>query len=126
MIPTRWKVRLDDQLSDARERLARASGHLRDDDGSRALQTAYQSVVSTATLLVWLEAGVWDHPLPPAELPQRVQDAFPTLFAALAALDLQQALTSPWTVEAARPYVAAAESFLASTEEAFRQCLATN
>jgi len=124
MISTRWQVRLDAELADARERLARAIAHLDDDDGSRSLQSAYQAVVSAATLHVWLTARVWEAPLPTAELPRRVQEAFPNLFAALAAMDLQHALTSPWTVDAARPYVIEAESFVNATEALLRRCLA--
>jgi len=124
MIPTRWQIRLDAQLADAAERLARAIAHLDDDDGSRSLQSAYQAVVSAATLHVWLTARVWETPLPSSELPPRVQDTFPNLFAALGALDIQQALTAPWRVDAARPYVMEAESFINATEAFLRRCLA--
>lgn len=123
MIPTRWRVRLEDQLRDARDRLARAIAHLGDDDGSRSLQAAYQAAVSAATLRVWLRARVWEAPFEAAELPARVQEHLPNLFAALAALDLQHALTSPWTVDAARPYVLEAESLVADTGTELEECL---
>jgi len=122
VIPTRWQARLEDQLADAEERLARARAHLAD-DGSRALQAAYQAVVSAATLCVWLEARVWEAAVPPGELPARVQQRFPSLFAALAALDLRQALTSPWTVDAVRPYVTEASAFVEDAAAELRRWL---
>jgi len=126
MIPTRWRVRLEDQLRDARDRLARATTHLGDDDGSRSVQAAYQAAVSAATVRVWLRAQVWETPFDGAELPGRVQDHLPNLFSALAALDLQHALTSPWTVDAARPYVVEAESFVADIGTELEACLSAD
>lgn len=123
MIPTRWRMRLDDQLADAEERLARARDHLGGDDGARALQAAYQAVVSAATLRVWLAAPAWEVAVDPQTMRHDVQAAFPNLFAALAALDLRDALTSAWTTDAAEPYVAEAGDFVAAVAAEFRRCL---
>lgn len=123
MIPTRWRARLEDQLADARERVARADDQLRADAGGRALQAAYQAVVSAATLRVWLNQRPWETVLTPDEMQRRVQAAFPNLFTALASLDLKGVLTSPWTADAAGPYVAEAHAFVAETAEELKQWL---
>jgi hypothetical protein len=123
MIPTRWRARLEDQLADAQERVARADEQLRAGEGGRALQAAYQAVVSAATLRVWLAEHPWQVTLAPEEMQQRVQAAFPNLFTALASLDLKDVLTSPWTAEAAGSYVAEAHAYVAATAAELQRCL---
>lgn len=116
MIPTRWRTAIADQLADARQRSVRAEQYFQSDDGSRALQEAYPAVVAAATVRVWLEHPPWRHPLAPQDLQARVREAFPSLFAALASLDLQQVLTSPWRPSDAEPYVTEARKYVAETE----------
>jgi hypothetical protein len=123
MIPTRWRARLEDQLADAQERIVRARQHLDTGDGSGALQTGYQAVVSAGTLRVWLAARAWEATIDPEAMRLDVQAAFPNLFAALAAMDLQHALTSAWNVEAASPYVAEAEAFVSDVAAELQRCL---
>lgn len=113
MIPTRWRVRLEDQLSQAQARMATAESGLSRHDGSAALQSAYQGVVDAATIQVWHAAPPWTTTLSPDEMRERVRQAFPNLFAALSGLDVTTALTSPWTVDAAAPYVQEARTFVA-------------
>jgi hypothetical protein len=123
MIPTRWRARLGDQLADAQERVGHAEEHLGREEGNRALQAAYQAVVAAATLDVWIGAEVWAAPLAPESMPARVQEAFPNLFAALAALDLPQALTSAWTTAAAQPYVVEARAYVDAAARKLEACL---
>jgi hypothetical protein len=123
VIPTRWRARLEDQLADADTRVAHADECLSGDAGGRALQAAYQAVVAAATLRVWIGARVWEASIPPETMPERVQQAFPNLFAALAALDLQHALTSAWSVEAARSYVIEARAYVHTVGQELRACL---
>jgi hypothetical protein len=122
-IPTRWRTVLEEQLADADARLAHAERHLRDGDGGRALQSAYQAVVAAASVRVWMEDHPWQHTLPPQEMQRRAQVEFPNMFAALVSLDLQQVLTSPWTANSAAPYVAEARGFVSATTEAFHRWL---
>lgn len=123
MIPTRWRVRLDDQLAQAEARVASAEQHAVRGNGGGALQAAYQSVVDAATIRVWLATHPWEVTLSPDEMQTRVRDAFPNLFAALSELDLATALTSPWTPEAAEPYVAEARSYVGATAKELRRWL---
>lgn len=124
MMPTHWRLRLEDQARDARARVTRARERLGSGDGSSALQTAYQAVVAAATLHVWIAGHAWETTIPPASMPQRVQEQFPGLFSALATLDLADALTSPWTAEAAAPYVDEADEFVTQAAAALTRCLA--
>lgn len=124
MIPTRWRTLYEDQLGDAEQKLGHAEGQLRDGEGGRALQSAYQAVVGAASVRVWLEAPPWRQTLSADEMQRRAQAELPNLFAALAALDLKDVLTSPWTADAAAPYVSEARAFVAATTERLRQCLA--
>lgn len=126
MIPTRWRARLEAQLDDATERVARARDLVAGDDGAGGLQAAYQAVVAAATLRVWLETPAWERTLDPDTMHQRTQAAFPNLFAALAALDLQHALTSPWTADAATPYVHEAVHFVDETRDHLARCLSAS
>jgi hypothetical protein len=113
MIPTRWRIRLEDQLSQAQARVAAAASALSREDGGGALQSAYQGIVDAATIRVWHAAPPWTTTLSPDEMRERVRQAYPNLFAALSGLDVTAALTSPWTVEAAAPYVQEARTFAA-------------
>jgi hypothetical protein len=66
--------------------------------------------VSAATLCVWLEERIWEAPVPPGELPARVQQRFPNL-------------TSPWAVDAVPPYVTEASAFVEDAAVEFRRWL---
>jgi len=124
MIPTRWRLRLEGQVDDAQARVARAHERLAVGDGSGALQAAYQAVVSAATMRVWLAAPAWDAAMiPPDSMHDRVQEAFPGLFAALATLDLAHAITSAWAPDAAAPYVDEADAFVAEAAAELARCL---
>lgn len=123
-IPTRWRTTFREQLADAKHRLSIAEKRLKEGDGSRALQAAYPAVVAAATVRVWLSEPPWHRPLPAEEMQRRIREAFPSRFGALAALDLRDALTSPWTVEAAEPYVGEARSFVEATEAELERWLA--
>lgn len=115
-VPTRWKTALEDQIADARRRVEAAERQLKDGDGGRALQAAYPGVVAAATVRVWLADPPWQGGGVPADLQRRVREAFPGRFGALAVLDLRDVLTSPWTANAAEPYVAEARAFVQETE----------
>ena len=117
VIPTRWKTTVQEQLDDARRRIATAGEQLAAGEGGRALQAAYPAVVAAATVRVWLEAPPWERPLPPQQMQNKVREAFPSRFAALAVLDLRDVLTSPWTADAAGPYVLEARAFVQATLE---------
>jgi hypothetical protein len=117
VIPTRWKTAFQEQVDDARRRMEAAERQLATGDGGRALQAAYPAVVTAATVRVWLDAPPWERPLPPQEMQNKVREAFPSRFAALAVLDLRDVLTSPWTAEAAGPYVVEARAFVQETQE---------
>jgi hypothetical protein len=117
VIPTRWKTTFHEQLDDARRRIETAERQLAAGDGGRALQAAYPAVVAAATVRVWLDAPPWERPLPPQEMQDKVREAFPSRFAALAVLDLRDVLTSPWTTQAAGPYVDEARTFVQQTQE---------
>jgi hypothetical protein len=123
-VPTRWKTTVQEQLSDARQRAEVAGKHLAEGDGGRALQAAYPAVVAAATVLVWLEQPPWKHQLPPDQMQRKVREAFPGHFAALALLDLRDVLTSPWTTQAAAPYVREAQDFVQETAQKVEQWLA--
>lgn len=125
-VPTRWRTTLDDQLRAAEQRLAVAKRHLAEGDGGRALQEAYPAVVCAATVRVWLESPPWERPLMPDELQRRVKEAFPNLFAAMAALDLRNVLTSPWQTQAAEPYVEEARVYLDETRSTLDSWLGQN
>ena len=115
-IPTRWRTALEDQVSDARRRVEAAEQQLTDGDGGRALQAAYPAVVAAATVRVWIADPPWQRGMAPNDMQRRVRDAFPGRFGALAVLDLRDVLTSPWTTEAAEPYVTEARAFVQETE----------
>ncbi len=123
-VPTRWKTTLQEQLSDARRRLETAERQLKDGDGGRALQAAYPAVVAAATVRVWLADPPWQRMLAPAEMQRRVREAFPGRFGALAVLDLRDVLTSPWTTDAAEPYVKEARVFVEETATQLESWLA--
>ncbi|MDH3496650.1 MAG: hypothetical protein OER21_07800 [Gemmatimonadota bacterium] len=124
MIPTRWRTLFEDQLADAGQKLDLAERQLRDGEGGRALQGAYQAVVGAASVRVWLGDPPWRQTLSADEMQRRAQAEFPNLFAALAALDLTDVLTSPWTAAAAAPYVSESRAFVAETSERLHQWLA--
>jgi hypothetical protein len=123
MIPTRWRMRVEDQLAQATGRIASAEAQLARADGPGALQSAYQAVVEAATLRVWHETPPWGATLSPDEMRQRVRDAFPSLFTALVELDLASVLTSPWTADAASPYVVEARAYVADVATELRPWL---
>jgi len=123
-VPTRWKTTLEEQVTDARRRLDTAERQLKDGDGGRALQAAYPGVVAAATVRVWLAEPPWQRVTAPAEMQRRVREAFPGRFGALAALDLRDVLTSPWTTEAAEPYVKEARAFVEETATQLESWLA--
>ncbi len=114
-VPTRWKTALQEQATDARRRVDTAERQLKEGDGGRALQAAYPAVVAAATVRVWLAEPPWQSSLAPAEMQRKVRDAFPGRFGALAVLDLRDVLTSPWTTDAAEPYVTEARAFVQDT-----------
>ncbi len=114
-VPTRWKTTFREQLADATRRVAAAERQLEAGDGGRALQAAYPAVVAAATLRVWLAEPPWQRTLASEAMQRRVREAFPSRFGALAALDLRDVLTSPWTAEAAAPYVREAREFVEET-----------
>jgi hypothetical protein len=116
-VPTRWRTAIEDQLADAEQRINRARRHVNDGDGSRAMQEAYPAVVAAGTIRVWQEAPPWESPVAPDVMQRRVREAFPSLFAALAEMDLQEVLTSPWQAKDATPYVAEAEKYLEETRQ---------
>jgi hypothetical protein len=123
-VPTRWRTTFQDQLDDARRRLEVARQQIQSGDGGRALQAAYPAVVAAATVRVWFEFPPWQRQLAPNEMQRRVREAFPGRFGALAVLDLRDVLTSPWTADAAEPYVTEAHSFVTETEQLLEQWLA--
>lgn len=123
MIPTRWRTLFEEQLTDAAQRLDQAERQLAEGEGGRALQGAYQATVAAGSIRVWLVNHPWRGALPADEMQRRVQAEFPNLFAALAALDLKDVLTSPWAADAAAPYVKEARRFLDDTQERLRQWL---
>ncbi|MBI2073508.1 MAG: hypothetical protein HYW06_07385 [Gemmatimonadetes bacterium] len=114
-VPTRWRTALEDQISDARRRVEAAERQLQDGDGGRALQAAYPAVVAAATVRVWLAEPPWHRGMAPNDMQRKVRDAFPGRFGALAVLDLRDVLTSPWTTDAAEPYVLEARAFVQET-----------
>lgn len=114
-VPTRWRTTFTEQLANAEQRVERAERHLNDGDGSRALQEAYPAVVGAASVRVWTESPPWRAPLAPDELQRRVRDSFPNLFAAMAEMKVQEALTSPWRPQDAEPYVREARAYVEET-----------
>ena len=116
-IPTRWRTLVHDQLGSAQRRVQQAERHLADDEGGRALQEAYPAVVAGATIRVWVESPPWQHVMTPEAMHRQVQENLPSLFAALALMDVQQVLTSPWRTTDARKYVVEARSFIDATAE---------
>jgi hypothetical protein len=126
VIPTRWRVRLEDHLGQAEARIATAQSNLARGDGGAALQSAYQGIVDAATLRVWHDVPPWTTTLAPDEMRERVRDAFPNLFAALSGVDISMALTSPWTADAAAPYVNEARAFVAQVAADLRQWLSAS
>lgn len=122
-VPTRWLSLFQDQLQTAEQRAQLAQQHLEEDDGGRALQQAYPAVISAATVRVWISAPPWLHPLGAEGLQRSVRDNLPSLFAALAEMDVQQALTSPWQASEAAPYVNEAVEYVVHTREHYEQWL---
>lgn len=116
-VPTRWRTAILDQLTNAAQRVESAMKHLDAGDGSRALQEAYPAVVAAATIRAWKSVPPWRQPLSTEAMHRRVQEQFPSLFAALVELDLQQVLTSPWRSTDARAYVFEARDFVAETQQ---------
>lgn len=114
-IPTRWKTTFQEQLADARRRMEAAHQELTRGEGGRALQSAYPAVVAAATVRVWLTEPPWQRAVPPEEMQRKVREAFPSRFGALAVMDLRDVLTSPWTTDAAEPYVTEAGAFVQET-----------
>jgi hypothetical protein len=110
--PTRWRHLVNDQITNAAQRVERAERYVVDEDGSRAMQEVYPVIVTLATIRVWMDAPPWEEMLPPEEMRRRVQEQFPNLFAALSELDVQQVLTRPWATADAGPYVVEARSLL--------------
>ncbi|MBI3982360.1 MAG: hypothetical protein HY337_05570 [Gemmatimonadetes bacterium] len=116
-VPTRWRTTIEDQIADARRRLEVAEQQLKAGDGGRALQAAYPAMVAAATVRVWFDAPPWLRPVPPEDMQRRVREAFPGRFGALAVMDIRDVLTSPWTADAAAPYVTEARAFVDETEQ---------
>lgn len=122
-IPTRWRNTFREQLADACQRVNTAEQQLKGGNGGRALQAAYPAVVAAATVRVWLVDPPWQRALQASEMQRRVREAFPNRFGALAVLDLRDVLMSPWTVDAAGPYVGEARSFVDQTLAELERCL---
>jgi len=123
-IPTRWRTTLEEQVADATRRVTAAEAQLAGGNGGRALQEAYPAVVAAATVQVWIAEPPWRRALSAPEMQRRVREAFPSHFAALAALDLRDVLNSPWPVESARPYIAEARAFVTATTQRLETWLA--
>ena len=114
-VPTRWRTAFEDQIADARRRLEAAERQLEEGDGGRALQAAYPAVVAAATVRAWLADPPWQRVMAPTDMQRKVREALPGRFGALAVLDLRDVLTSPWTTDAAEPYVSEARAFVQET-----------
>jgi len=114
-VPTRWRTAFEDQIADARRRLEAAERQLEEGDGGRALQAAYPAVVAAATVRAWLADPPWQRGMAPTDMQRKVREALPGRFGALAVLDLRDVLTSPWTTDAAEPYVSEARAFVQET-----------
>jgi len=114
-VPTRWRTTLEDQMADARRRVEAAERQLKEGDGGRALQAAYPAVVAAATVRVWLADPPWKRGVAADDMQRKVREAFPGRFGALAVLDLRDVLTSPWTSDAAEPYITEARAFVHET-----------
>lgn len=114
-VPTRWRTTLEEQIADARRRVEAAERQLKQGDGGRALQAAYPAVVAAATVRVWLADPPWKRGASSDDMQRKVREAFPGRFGALAVLDLRDVLTSPWTTDAAEPYVTEARAFVQET-----------
>jgi len=123
-IPTRWRATFEDQLADAERRLDAAAAALARGEGQRALQAAYPAVVAAATVRVWLEHPPWSAPLSAAELQRRAKQAFPSLFAAMAALDMRDVLNSPWPADAVTPYITEGRAFAQQVRQELERWLA--
>jgi hypothetical protein len=122
-IPTRWRTLLEDQLSDAEARTARAEDFLAQEEGGRALNEVYPAVVAAASSRVWLASPPWRTQIPPEEMQRRVRLEFPSLFAALAEQGLSQALRSPWRAVDAEPYVLEAREFVTQVRQEYEAWL---
>lgn len=125
-VPTRWRTTFEEQLADASRRLESAEGQLARGEGQRALQDAYPAVVAAATVRVWLNNPPWVRSLSGADLQRKTREAFPSLFSAMASLDMKDVLNSPWPADAVKPYLSEAQSFLREIKEQFEACLAQN
>lgn len=123
-LPTRWRTAIEDQLRDAEQRVARAERYLTDGDGRRAMQEAYPAVVAAATIRVWHALPPWRETVEASTMQRRVRGAFPGLFAALAELGVQEALTRPWESKDAEPYVREAQEFVTEARHLADQWLA--
>lgn len=124
IVPTRWRTTFEEQLANAEQRVGRAERYLQDSDGSRALREAYPAVVGAASVRVWTQVPPWRQPLGADEMQRRIREHFPNLFAAMAEMKVQQALTSPWRVEDAAPYVTEARSYVEETRKELDEWLA--
>ncbi len=124
-IPTRWRTTFEEQLDDATRRLDAATKHLEQSEGQRALQAAYPAVVGAATVRVWLESPPWSKQLSASELQRRARESFPSMFAAMATLDLKDVLNSPWPPSAVKPYLDEARKFVVETRQKYDASLAT-
>ena len=119
MIPTRWKTLFDDQLTDAVRRVDEARGHLTSGHGERAMQGAYQAVVTAGSIRVWMVDHPWETALPADDMQRRVTAEFPSQFAAIVSLDPQAVLTGSWAPDAAGSYVDEADAYVRETRERF-------
>lgn len=115
MIPTRWRTLFEDQIEDAERRVGDARGQMDAGDGGRAMQSAYQAVVTAAGIRVWMTHHPWDTTLPASEMQRLAVEQFPDQYAALAAMDLPNLLRGFWSPESASSYVEEAGTFVATT-----------
>ena len=123
-VPTRWRTTFVEQLADAARRVEAAEGQLAKGEGQRALQDLYPAVVAAATVRVWLEHPPWVRQLSTQDLQRKTREAFPSLFSAMASLDMKDVLNSPWTADSVRPYLAETQSFVHESKEKLEACLA--
>lgn len=124
IVPTRWRTTFEEQLANAEQRVERAERYVQDGDGGRALQEVYPAVVGAASVRVWTAVPPWQQPLGTEEMQRRVREQFPNLFAAIAEMRVQEALTRPWQAEDAIPYVHEARTYVADTRQQLESWLA--
>ena len=126
MIPTRWRSLFDDQLADAARRVDGAQKYRAAEEGSRAIQAAYQAVVAAASIRVWMIDHPWVTTLPASEMQRRAAAEFPAHYAALATMNLSAMLTGFWSADSARSYVEEADTFVRETQERFDAWIAAS